>query len=426
MAEGVYMTQKELNRAEVLAKVEDKRLTQRKAAEQLNLSLRQVQRLIKLYRIKGAVALASQKRGRPSNNKLAEATRTHVCEIVKEPHYIGFGPTLLCEKLEELHKIKISRESTRQIMIKCGVWCAKKERRPVIHQQRQRRARLGELLQIDGSPHAWFEDRGKPCSLLVFIDDATGRTYGKFFETETTVAYMQTMSEYITLYGMPLAVYSDKHSIFRINHGQGTKKENFTQFSRALYELDIELIYANSPQAKGRVERANQTLQDRLIKELRLAGISTIKEANQFLEPFWERYNKKFAKMPVCTEDAHRSVKGDISRIMCIKEQRVISKNLEFQFENQIYQVVVDNRTRTPKGMKVTVIKHLDGRLSFECQGKPIEVRKYAEQIPLGRELNGKELAELFRAGREYKVSSYHPWVQAGLRKARYRDYQRA
>jgi hypothetical protein len=425
MAKGVYMTQKELNRAEVLARVKDKRLSQRMAAELLHLSLRQTQRLYANYKNNGAAALASQKRGKPSNNRLPESIRNNVAEIVTMERYADFGPTFMCEKLDELHKIQISRETTRQIMIEHGAWRAKKERRPVIHQQRQRRSRAGELLQIDGSPHAWFEDRGELCSLLVFIDDATGRTYGKFFETETTAAYMQTMSEYIALYGAPLAVYSDKHCIFRVNRGQGTKKDNFTQFGRALHELDIELIYANSPQAKGRVERANQTLQDRLIKDMRLAKISTINEANQFLKGYWKSYNKKFAKMPACIEDAHRQIDVNLSQILCIKEQRVISKNHEFQYESELYQVAVEDRVRSYSGQKVTIIKQLDGKLTFEYKNKPLQVKRYAEQVFRSKELSSKELEQHFKNSyKGHKVPKYHPWVQEST--TRYRNSRSA
>lgn len=427
MCEGVYMTKKELGRAEVLSRVKEKRMTQRQAATQLCLSLRQLQRQYKLYCEEGVLALASKKRGRGSNNKLPETIRQAVCEIVTQSKYNGFGPTLMSEKLEELHNIKISRETTRQIMIASGVWISKREKRPIIHQQRQRRARMGELLQIDGSPHAWLEDRDEPCNLLVFIDDATGRTYGKFFEAETTAGYMQTMQEYIARYGAPLAVYSDKHSIFRINHGQGTKKENFTQFGRALNELDIELIYANSPQAKGRVERANQTLQDRLIKELRLAGINSMSEANKFLETFWDKYNEKFAVSPAYAEDAHREITSevDLTRILCEKQERVISKNQEFQFENVIYQVVPEKRHIALAGTKVTIIRGLDGALSFEHKGNPLTVRKYNEQIPGAVELSRKELDHYFRT-RGHKVAKHHPWLQEGRVEARMRSYRAA
>ena len=410
MIEGVYMTRKEINRAEVLMKVTQKRLTQAQAALELNLSLRQVQRLCRLVQLNGIASLVSRKRGKTSNRKLSEIIRARVSEIVTATIYTGFGPTLMCEKLEELHNIKISREATRQLMIQNEVWSVDRKKRPVIHQQRQRRARAGELVQIDGSPHAWFEDRGEQCNLLVFIDDATGRTYGKFFNSETTAGYMEVTAEYINKYGKPMAMYSDKHPIFRINHGQGTKRENYTQLGRALEELGIELIYANSPQAKGRVERANQTLQDRLIKEMRLKGIRTIEEANKFLETFWGKYNKKFSVAARCQEDAHRKNTQELNKILCIKEKRTVSKNLEFQFENVIYQVKLEKPHRSLARAQVTVIKQLDGRLIFEYQGKPITVTKYSEQRSSGPELSTKELNYHFNNRVGHTQSKNHPW----------------
>lgn len=425
MTQGVYMTEKELNRVEVLSKVKDKRLKQRQAAEILRVSLRQLQRLYKKYREGGAAAIVSKKRGKRSNNKIPESTRANISKIITQKQYEGFRPTLMCEKLEERHAIKISHETTRQIMISCGTWHGKKEKRPVVHQQRQRRSRAGELLQIDGSPHAWFEERGERCCLLVFIDDATGHTFGKFFESETTAGYLETMLEYIELYGAPLAAYSDKHSIFRINHGQDTKTENFTQFGRVLHELDIDLIYAHSPQAKGRVERANQTLQDRLIKEMRLARISTICEANRFLKRFWKIYNKKFSVLPVSSENAHRQISKDtdLRKTFCEKHQRKITKNLEFQFENVIYQVIQETPNRSLVGAKITVNKCLDGALAFEYKGKPLRVKRFAEQ-KAGVELTNKEFDQHFRHRQPHKPRQDHIWLQQGRAEALIRRYK--
>lgn len=424
MAQGVYMTEKELYRAEILAKVRDKRLTQAKAAKTLTITVRHLERLYQAFSKDGAQALASKKRGKASNNKIDQELRNTIKEIVTMKQYEGFGPTLMCEKLEELHSINTSKETTRQIMIDCGAWWPRKERRPVIHQQRMRRARRGELVQIDGSHHAWFEDRGDKCCLIVFIDDATGRTYGNFFETETTTAYMHTLTEYMALYGRPLALYSDKHGIFRVNQVQSTKKENFTQFGRVLHELDIGLIYAHSPQAKGRVERANSTLQDRLIKEMRLAGISTIAEGNVFLKNFWPNYNKKFLKTPTSEENAHRAFnKADMDKVVCEKAERIISKNLEFQFENVIYQIVVDKPTRRLIKRKVSICKQLDGNLSFEFEGKPICVKECGEQLG-GIELDSKELDHYFVQHQSYKPHHNHPWLQQGRAEMRMRKHK--
>ena len=199
-----------------------------------------------------------------------------------------------------------------------------------MHQQRQRRSRLGELFQIDGSPHHWFEERGEACCLIVFIDDATGRTYGKLFETETTEAYMITLKEYILKYkGLPSHFYSDKHGIFRVNMPSCANKEQMTQFGRACKELGIGLIYANSPQAKGRVERMNRTQQDRLVKEFRLAGISTIEKGNEFLKTYWGGFNKRFNVEPIDKRDAHLPSlsESELDRILCFKEERTLTKN---------------------------------------------------------------------------------------------------
>lgn len=419
------MTKKEIDRVEILIRVGQKKLKQAHAAIELGLSLRQVRRLYKRYKANGITALASLRRGKPSNNKLAKITQVRVTEIVTNPLYTGFGPTLMAEKLEELHNIKISHETVRQLMIQNEVWSTTKEKRPVIHQQRQRRARAGELVQIDGSPHAWFEGRGERCDLLVFIDDATGRTYGMFVESETTAGYMQATLEYIKLYGKPLAMYSDKHSIFRINNGHGTRKENFTQFGRALEELDIDLIFANSPQAKGRVERANKTLQDRLIKEMRLAGINNIAEGNKFLSKYWDKHNKRFAVLARCPEDAHRKIglEIDLEGILCHKEERTITKNLEFQFENKIYQVMTEKPCKSLIKAKVTVIRRQNGALSFEIKGKPLRVQKYSEQMSSGPEVSSKELERYVKPPRNRKVSINHPWNQEGRAEARIREY---
>ena len=424
MTQGVYMTQKELHRVEILSKVSEKIIKQPKAAKILNISVRQLQRLLKEYKKHGAQAIASKKRGKRSNNKLSDSIRSDIKEIVCRPIYSGFRPTLMCEKLEERHYIKVSKETTRQIMIECGLWRSRKERRPVIHQQRQRRPRLGELVQIDGSPHAWLEDRAEPCCLLVFIDDATGRTYGKFVEAETTAGYMQTMHEYLQKYGAPLAVYSDKHGIFRVNQGQSTKPENFTQLGRALNELDIDLIYAHSPQAKGRVERANETLQDRLIKEMRLAGVNTLSEANNFLEGFWPKYNKKFNVKAACEVDAHRELPSymNLETILCRKEQRKVSKNMEFQFNNIIYQISPEANPKL-KGVKITINELLNGTITFEYNGKPFQATRYGEQKS-GIEISDKEIDRYFRQKSTHKPSYRHPWSQARRAETRMRQYQ--
>src|SRR5437868_150299 len=301
-------------------------------------------------------------------------------------------------------------------MISKDLWKSKSKKSPVMHQQRPRRARSGELVQIDGSPHAWFEERGEKCTLIVFIDDATGQTYGKFFPTETTEAYLEVTYDYIKKYGRPKAMYSDRHSIFKINKPGTLRKENTTQFGRALRELDIQLHWANSPQAKGRVERANKTLQDRLVKELRLQGIQDIETANKFLqEKYWEDHNRKFQKEASDKKNEHRQSpsNNELRLILSEKHIRKVSKNLEFQFENTIYQI-----KEAPRGLvrsKITIIKQSDGELQVTYKGRKLHIEKYEEQVPGGIDSDSKRIAftEIYNP-KIYKPSKYHPWNQEG------------
>jgi transposase len=417
MEKGAYMTKKEVDRVEVFVRLTQRQITKTQASAELGLSIRQVLRLYKAYKEHGISALSSKKRGRASNHQLSASLKKLVSDFVVRDIHTGFRPTFMCEKFSEQYGLKVSKETFRQIMIQRGVWFSRSNKSPVVHQQRVRRSRYGELVQIDGSPHNWFEDRGERCCLLVYIDDATGQTFGKFFEVESSAAYMETTREYIIRFGIPRCFYSDKHGIFRINREGCTKKETVTQFGRALKELGIHLIYANSPQAKGRVERSNQTHQDRLVKELRLAGVSTIDEANKFLEKtkYWERHNRKFAIQPANQENAHKKLPsdGDLDRILCFKETRKISKNLEFQYENVIYQVGFEDRLKSLRGAAITVLKKLNGDIFVEHKGKPVSFRKYCEQIFIGNEVNSKEIDRFLNKKERKPVSPNHPYKRS-------------
>ncbi len=325
------MSQKELDRLEVIQRVVSKQLRQRQAAGQLMLSIRQVKRLVRRYREQGAAGLVSRHRGKRPGNAIPEALREEILRLIRT-QYGDFGPTLAAEKLHERHGHRLSAETLRQWMIADGLWQPKSRKRARIHPRRPRRPCRGELVQIDGSPHDWFEGRGPRCTLIVFIDDATGELMVlRFAPAETTWAYLQTLQAYLNQHGRPVALYSDKHSIFRINHPE--HKGELTQFSRALKTLDIAPIHANTPQAKGRVERANQTLQDRLVKEMRLRAISDIDTANTFLRAFIEHYNQRFAVAPQNPNDAHRSVlhsERELALTLCLHHTRTLSKNLSF------------------------------------------------------------------------------------------------
>src|SRR5678815_4793441 len=365
------MSQKELTRLEVIQRVQRKTLKQRQAAELLSISVRQVKRLCKAYQSSGAAGLNSKRRGRSSNNRLPEKTINKARQLLRK-RYPDFGPTLATEKLA-LDGVSLSVETVRQLLIGEGLWKAKCVRRPVIHQLRERRARLGELIQIDGSPHDWFEGRAAKCTLLVFVDDATSRLmYLQFVEAETTFNYFAAVRSYLTEFGKPLAFYSDKFGVFRVNIPNALSGTGLTQFGRALKELDIELICAHSPQAKGRVERANQTLQDRLTKELRLRGISTLEAANAYLPECIAAYNARFAVAPRSTESAHRPLgKGeDLERVLTLCERRTLSKNLTLSYNNVIYQIQTKRSAYTMRQAHVEVREQHTGEITIEY--KPV------------------------------------------------------
>ena len=352
------MSDAELIKFEVLRDVDHERMPARAAAVLLGLSERQVWRLLKAYRLRGADGLISKKRGQPSNRKTPDNVRSAVMAIVKK-RYADFGPTLAAEKLRELHDLNVSRETLRAWMIADGLWQDRKKRRARVHQPRYRRDCVGELIQIDGSEHRWFEDRGPMCTLLVYIDDATSRLmHLRFVESESTFAYFAATQNYLEAHGKPVAFYSDKHSVFRVNgDGSGIAGDGMTQFGRALHALNIEIICANSSQAKGRVERANKTLQDRLVKELRLAGISTIETGNDFLSGFVTDYNARFAKPPANPKDLHRPMTGrdNLEDAFTWRVERTLSQALTLQYDKIMFILDPTEEAQAASGKRVPV-----------------------------------------------------------------------
>lgn len=381
--ETIAMSHKELDRVGVIRKVVDGVLLQREAALQLDVSVRQVKRLVRAFRAEGASGLVSRHRGRLGNNRIAASVRDHFIELVRT-RYHDFGPTLAHEKLAEEHGFGHSVETLRAWMIAEGLWRPRQRRQASIHQRRPRRPCRGELVQIDGSPHAWFEDRGDACCLIVFIDDATGELGAlRFVPVESTRAYMETLASYLQAHGRPVAFYSDRHSIFRVNHPD--REGELTQFSRALKTLDIGAIHANTPQAKGRVERANQTLQDRLVKELRLRAISDIDAANAFLPEFVADYNRRFAKPPQNPADAHRPVlhdAGELALILSIHHTRTLSKNLTCQFHNREYQITGQGKGYRLRRSFVTLCEDFDGQITILSKGQMLNYRLLEQGEP--------------------------------------------
>jgi transposase len=373
----VIMSERELNRVEVLAQVDDGRLTVDNAANLLDLTRRQVFRLLKRYRQDGASAIRHKARGKPPNNQIHKAKRDYALALIKE-NYVDFGPTLAAEMLGEHHGFKVSRETLRKWMIDDGIWLSRKQRR-TFHQPRLRRECYGELIQIDGSDHRWFEDRAPPCTLLVFIDDATSTLMElRFVKSESTFSYFEALDSYLVQHGRPVAFYSDKHSVFRIGKEDARNGAGITQFGRALNELNIEILCANSSQAKGRVERANRTLQDRLVKELRLAGISDMDGGNSFLEGFKNRFNAKFAKAPAKPDNLHRALNVEpdrLAEVLCWRENRYVGKQLTFSYDRKRIMLEENALSRALIGKYVDTYVFADGGFEVRWKGQALPYR---------------------------------------------------
>lgn len=416
--EMITMTQKAIDRVSVMQRVASKELRQKEAADQLRLSVRQVKRLLARFRSEGAAGLVSGHQGRRPGNAISEDVHQEVMALIRS-RYADFGPTLACEKLAACHDHHLSAETLRQWMIADGLWRAKQRKGVRVHQRRARRPCRGELIQIDGSPHDWFEDRGPRCTLIVFIDDATSELMAlRMVPAESTQAYMETLRDYLQEHGRPVAIYSDKHSIFRVNNPE--HEGELTQFSRLLKTLDIEPIHANTPQAKGRVERANQTLQDRLVKELRLADISDMASANAFLPEFIAQHNQRFAVAPQNSTDAHRAVlhnEQEIDQMFRIHHTRKLSKNLTIQYQNKEYQLTGQGKGYRLRGAQITVCEGFDKSVLLLHQGKNLPYRLFskgqrpismADEKTLQKKVDQTKRNQLKRPANKPKPD--HPW----------------
>jgi transposase len=399
---------RELDRLKCIQAVVDRELRASQAAERLAMSARQVRRLAQRYRLEGPVGLISRHRNRPSNRRLKEDLENQVARILRES-YPDFGPTLATEKLAERHQIQLAKETVRRIQMGAGLWIPRKLRPPKVQQPRTRRACVGELIQIDGCEHAWFEDRAPACTALVFVDDATSRLMCvKFTGAESTFGYFEAMREYLGRYGKPLALYSDKASIFRINKPEAANGPGFTQFARALYELNIDGICANTAAAKGRVERAHLTLQDRLVKELRLQGISTLEAANAFMPDFIESYNARFAKVPRNGYDAHRALRDDedLDLIFAWRELRKVTQNLTLHYERKLYLLPDTPANRRLIGQYVEVFQYPDGRVEIRVGGGALPYSTYDKSgaVDQGAIVENKRLGSVLRVVQEVQA----------------------
>lgn len=371
MQETFLMTTKETDKYHVIKHVISKELKQREAAIELNLSQRQIRRLVKKVKSNGVKGLIHGSRGKISNNKLSSELQEKVEYIICEPIYKDFGPTLLMEKLDEREDVQISISALRRIMIKENIWKTKKQKQRH-RKSRIRRSRVGELVQIDASPHAWFEERGEPCNLIHFIDDATSDILlSRFVKSEDRQTLMELTKEFIEKYGRPGAFYTDKHSIYKVNR-QPTIEEELkdsqpkTQYARAMEELNIELICANSPQAKGRVERAFGVDQDRLVKEMRLENTINMEEGNKFLREYYiTKRNEKFGVEPMNPTKAFRPLLPEhkLISIFSCRTNRKIKNDYTIQYKNKWFQITKDQKKRVFAKNNVEVEERLDGSI---------------------------------------------------------------
>lgn len=413
--ERIPMSEKDLKRLEVLKEVQIGRCKQAKAGRNLGISPRQVRRLVRRLEKEGPKGIVSKKIGAPGNHRLPPENTAQVVAFCRLPEHSDFGPTLTQEYLLQNGIASVSVSFVRKTMIQEGLWHSKKPRRARVHPLRQRRAQKGELIQLDGSDHDWFEGRGPRCTLLVFIDDATSETlHLKFVKSENLLDYFEATREYIEKCGRPEAFYPDKHSVFRVNREGALSGNGMTQFGRAMKELGIELICANSPQAKGRVERRNRDFQNRLVKAMRIAKICNIEAANAFLPSFLDKFNQQFAKAPQNPIDAHKPLLDahNLDRIFCIKDTRRLSNNLTLQYDNVIYQVLAAGKEYTLRRAEVTVLKTTNGSVVIECRGKILTVVPYHKIQARAEEVSSKELLATLAARKEYKPrpGRDHPW----------------
>jgi hypothetical protein len=368
----VIMSVKELRRVHVIRQTREKKLTQVQAGILLGLTPRHIRRLIERVTQAGDQGLAHRGRGKPSNRRIPEKVQTKALTLYAQ-RYGDFGPTLAAEKLAERHGITLSAETVRGWLLAKGVTHFQRRKRP--HRAwRERKAHVGELVQLDGSHHDWLEGRGPRCVLMAYIDDASSRVYARFYAYEGTIPAMDSFTRYVQQYGMPLAIYADKHSTYH-SPAEPTVAEQLagvepmSQFGRALGELGVELIPAHSPQAKGRVERLFKTFQDRLIKELRLAGGSTLDEANRFLEDYLPIYNQRFSVHPVQPADLHRPrpASRELDRSLCIKTTRCLRRDWTVAHHGHLYQVQTNVRAT-----HVQVEERVDGTMRMTHKGRAL------------------------------------------------------
>ena len=382
------MTQAERDRLVALKKAKKKLITQKQAAEELGITERHVRRLLRELKRRGDKVVAHGLRGLPSNRKISADTENEAITILSQPVYRGFGPTLAAEYLANKHDIEVSRETLRQWMIEAKLWRARKQRVETIHEWRPRRSRVGELVQWDTSDHDWLEGRGEEILLINMIDDATSRWFARFVRSDSTVENMNHLERYLKKYGRPLGFYTDKASLFqtavktkRDGSRKGKDREELppTQIGRALQELGIPWIAAHSPQAKGRVERGFLTAQDRLVKGMRVAGVSTLEAANHYLEAeFLPWVNESLAVAAANPDDAHRPLEKhhDLAAILSHVEKRRVNNDYTFPLDAKTYRIARPGVCAGLRGSYIRVEQRRDDSVAARFGDRYLQVER--------------------------------------------------
>lgn len=403
------MSRRETKRLHIIHQALDKRITQKTAAELVGLSSRQLRRVLKRVREEGDDGIIHRSRGKASNRRIPQKVKDNVLKLYRK-QYSDFGPTFASEKLFDVHQIKLSDETLRLWLSQGNIPYEKRKGRK--HRQwRERKHHFGEMVQMDGSHHDWFEGRGPKSVFMGYIDDATGTVSGRFYDYEGTLPAMDSFNRYIKRYGIPQSVYLDKHTTYKATTKQSIQdeledKKPMSQFERSLAELGITVIHANSPQAKGRVERLFRTLQDRLVKEMRLAGVRSVKQANDFLIKYMPTYNRKFKVKATSEADVHQAALSmrELYKIFCIREERTLRNDFTIAYNGKFYQIKDAVKTQ-----KVAVEERMDGSLHITHRGQDLRFREI-KRPPVKENLKAPALIE-----RRYQ-SPDHPWKR--LRRA--------
>jgi transposase len=415
----ITMSRREARRLHILQQALERKLTQREAAGLLGLSERQVRRLLQRLRAEGEEGICHRARGRPSNHRIPKRVKARALQLFRD-QYRDFNLTHATEKLGERHGITLHAETLRLWLSAAGL--PYKKRRARTHRQwRERKAHRGALVQLDGSHHAWFEGRGPACVFLGYIDDATNTVYGRFYDYEGTWPAMDSLKRYIRQYGIPQSVYLDKHTTYKSGAAptideQLSDQKPRSQFERSLAELGIAVIHANSPQAKGRVERLFKTLQDRLVREMRLVGIRSVADANAFLERYLPQYNRRFSQGAASAADLHRPAPASraLDRVLCLREERTVKNDFTIVHHGALYQLDQPTRAR-----KVTVEERLDGTRHITYKGRALRYRAIPARLPK----EAPEPPRALHAKNPWTPPTDHPWRRLWLPKRRTKDH---